>query len=236
MSKFYGIGTGPGDSSLVTIKAVNTIKNLDILFTPEPKEGGESLALSIVKEYIEPKTKIKQRHFPMNFNDQERNEAWKKIAQEIENDVKNGNNVGFITLGDPMLYSTYVYILELLKEKIEIETISGISAFSNIAASQNFPLVMDKEALVVIPCTADEEKIDFTLKNYNSIVLMKVYKNFKEIIQKLKAYDLIKYAILVSNSSQNNEVVYRDLENITKDKISYFSTILINKKQPTALR
>lgn len=231
MSKFYGIGTGPGDSSLVTIKAVNTIKNLDILFTPEPKEGGESLALSIVKEYIEPKTEIKQRHFPMNFNDVERKIAWEKIAQEIEDDVKNGKNVGFITLGDPMLYSTYVYILELLRGKIEIETVPGISAFSNIASSQNFPLVMDREALVVLPCTADEEKIDFTLKNYNSIVLMKVYKNFKEIIQKLKEYDLIKHAILVSNSSQNHEVVYRDLEKISKDQISYFSTILINKEQ-----
>ncbi|QZY57428.1 cobalt-factor II C(20)-methyltransferase [Crassaminicella profunda] len=230
MSKFYGIGTGPGDSSLVTVKAVNTIKQLDILFTPQPKEGGESLALSIVKEYVLPKTEIKQRHFPMNFNDEERINAWKEIANEIEKDVKSGKNVGFITLGDPMLYSTYVYVLELLRGKIEIETIPGISALSNIASSQNFPLVMDREALVVLPCTADEEKIDFTLKNYNSIVLMKVYKNFKEIIEKLKKYDLIKYGILVSNSSQDREVVYHNLENISKDQISYFSTILINKE------
>ncbi|TCO72283.1 cobalt-factor II C(20)-methyltransferase [Marinisporobacter balticus] len=230
MSKFYGIGTGPGDSSLVTIKAVNTIKSLDILFTPEPKMGGESLALSIVKEYIEPKTEIRQRHFPMNFNTNEKNEAWNTIALEIETEVKNGKNVGFVTLGDSMIYSTYVYILELLRGKIEIETIPGISSFSNIASSQNFPLVMDREALVVLPCTASEEKINFTLKNYNSIVLMKVYKNFKEIIQKLKDYDLIKHAILVSNSSRNQEIVYRDLENISKNQISYFSTILINKE------
>ncbi|QXM07358.1 cobalt-factor II C(20)-methyltransferase [Crassaminicella indica] len=230
MSKFYGIGTGPGDSSLVTVKAVNTLKKLDVLFAPQPKEGGESLALSIVKEYILPKTEIKQRHFPMNFNDEERINAWNKIAKSIENEVKSGKNVGFITLGDPMLYSTYVYILELLRGKVEIETIPGISAFSNIASSQNFPLVMDREALVILPCTADEEKIDFTLKNYNSIVLMKVYKNFKEIIKKLKKYDLIKYAILVSNSSQDREIVYHDLENIREDQISYFSTILINKE------
>jgi len=66
MAKFYGIGTGPGDSTLVTIKAVNTIKMLDILYTPEPKKGGDSLALSIVKEYVPDTVEIKQRHFPMN--------------------------------------------------------------------------------------------------------------------------------------------------------------------------
>ncbi|WP_129600423.1 cobalt-factor II C(20)-methyltransferase [Anaerophilus nitritogenes] len=230
MAKFYGIGTGPGDSTLVTIKAVKTIEKLDILVTPEPKQGGDSFALSIVKEYILPHTEIRQRHFPMNFNNEEKNTAWQKIADEIELEVKNGKNVGFITLGDPMLYSTYVYILNLLKQKIEIETIPGISAFSNIASSKNFPLVMDKEALVVLPCTADEEKIDFTLQHYNSIVLMKVYKNFKEIIEKLKKYNLIQYAILVSNSSLDKEVVFTNLENITQDQISYFSTILINKE------
>ncbi|WP_053956454.1 cobalt-factor II C(20)-methyltransferase [Inediibacterium massiliense] len=230
MAKFYGIGTGPGDSTLVTIKAVKTIEKLDLLVTPEPKEGGDSLALSIVKEYILPTTEIRQRHFPMNFNDEEKNKAWQEIADEIEKEVKNGKNVGFITLGDPMLYSTYVYILNLLKENIEIETIPGISAFSNIASSQNFPLVMDREALVVLPCTADEEKIDFTLQHYNSIVLMKVYKNFKEIIEKLKKYNLIQHAILVSNSSLDKEVVFTDLENITQEQISYFSTILINKE------
>ena len=66
MAKFYGIGTGPGDSSLVTVKAVNTFKILDILYTPEPKKGADSLALSIVKEYIPETVEIKQRHFPMS--------------------------------------------------------------------------------------------------------------------------------------------------------------------------
>ena len=66
MAKFYGIGTGPGDSSLVTVKAVNTFKILDILYTPEPRKGADSLALSIVKEYIPETVEIKKRHFPMS--------------------------------------------------------------------------------------------------------------------------------------------------------------------------
>ena len=230
MAKFYGIGTGPGDSTLVTIKAVNTIKMLDILYTPEPKKGGDSLALSIVKEYVPDTVEIKQRHFPMNNDSVEKTASWDAIAAEIKADVKAGKEVGFITLGDPMIYSTYVYIMERLMDEIEVETIPGISSFSNIASNQNFPLVMDTDPLMVIPCTMEEEKIDAALQTYDCFVLMKVYKNFKEIVQKLEKYDLIDSAILVSNSSQEREVVYKDLRDVhLQEKISYFSTILVNR-------
>ena len=230
MAKFYGIGTGPGDSTLVTIKAVNTIKMLDILYTPEPKKGGDSLALSIVKEYVPDTVEIKQRHFPMNNDSVEKMASWDAIAAEIKDDVKAGKEVGFITLGDPMIYSTYVYIMERLMDEIEVETIPGISSFSNIASNQNFPLVMDIDPLMVIPCTMEEEKIDAALQTYDCFVLMKVYKNFKEIVQKLEKYDLIDSAILVSNSSQDREVVYKDLRDVhLQEKISYFSTILVNR-------
>ncbi|MEG2246613.1 MAG: cobalt-factor II C(20)-methyltransferase [Paraclostridium sp.] len=231
MAKFYGIGTGPGDKELVTVKAVNTIKNLDILYTPEAKREGNSLALSIVESYLPEKLKIKQRHFPMNFNDGEKIIAWNKVADEIVEDVKEGKNVGFVTLGDPMIYSTYVYIMERLIDKIDVETIPGISSFSNIASNQNFPLVMDKEPLIIVPCTMDEKKIDYALENYKSIVLMKVYNNFKEIVDKLDKNNLLEYSILVSNSSLDNEVVYNNLREIDlENKISYFSTILVNKE------
>ena len=230
MAKFYGIGTGPGDSTLVTIKAVNIIKMLDILYTPEPKKGGDSLALSIVKEYVPDTVEIKQRHFPMNNDSVEKMASWDAIAAEIKDDVKAGKEVGFITLGDPMIYSTYVYIMERLMDEIEVETIPGISSFSNIASNQNFPLVMDTDPLMVIPCTMEEEKIDAALQTYDCFVLMKVYKNFKEIVQKLEKYDLIDSAILVSNSSQDREVVYKDLRDVhLQEKISYFSTILVNR-------
>ena len=133
MAKFYGIGTGPGDSSLVTVKAINTLKNIDILYTPEAKKGGDSLALSIVKEYVPDKVEIKSRHFPMSNHGTDKIEAWEDISKEIVSDVKSGKDVGFITLGDPMIYSTYVYVMERIMEDIEVETIPGISSFSNIA-------------------------------------------------------------------------------------------------------
>ncbi|MPM39711.1 Cobalt-precorrin-2 C(20)-methyltransferase [bioreactor metagenome] len=232
MAKFYGIGTGPGDSSLVTVKAVNTLKNLDILYTPESKKGGESLALSIVDEYLPESLEIKSRHFPMSFNGTEKIQVWNSVSGEIVEDVKKGKNVGFVTLGDPMIYSTYVYVMERLMEEIEVETIPGISSFSNIASKQNFPLVMDTDPLIVIPCTMEEDKIDEALEKYDCLVLMKIYKKINMIIDKLKKHDLIDHAILVSNSSQDKEVVFTNLRDEHIDeKISYFSTILVNKNR-----
>lgn len=230
MAKFYGIGTGPGDSSLVTVKAINTLKNIDILYTPEAKKGGDSLALSIVKKYVPDKVEIKSRHFPMSNHGTDKIEAWEDISKEIVSDVKSGKDVGFITLGDPMIYSTYVYVMERIMEDIEVETIPGISSFSNIASNQNFPLVMDTDPLVVIPCTMEEDKIDEALEKYDCIVLMKIYKKINLILDKLKKHNLIDYAILVSNSSQEREVVFTNLrEEEIDEKISYFSTILVNK-------
>ena len=186
MAKFYGIGTGPGDSSLLTVKAVDTLKNIDVLYTPEAKKGGDSLALSIVKKYLPEDLEIKSRHFPMSNDSFEKIQVWNDVSSEIVSDVKDGKDVGFITLGDPMIYSTYVYVMERLMEDIEVETIPGISSFSNIASNQNYPLVMDTDPLIVIPCTMEEEKIDAALQTYDCLVLMKVYKNFKEIVQKLE--------------------------------------------------
>lgn len=229
MAKFYGIGVGPGDSKLVTVQAVETLKNIDVLVTPQAKKGGKSVAHGIVAEYLPESLEVKERHFPMNFNEEELVEAWDAIAQEVIEDVQAGKNVGFVTLGDPMVYSTYIYILKRVIGKIDVKTIPGVTSFLNIASDLNFPLVEGEEPLIVVPCTMEEEKINDILKNNSCIVLMKVYKNFQNIVKMIKDNNLQDNAILVSNSSKDSEQVYRNLEGLTQEQISYFSTILINK-------
>ena len=88
---------------------------------------------SIVKKYLPEDLEIKSRHFPMSNDSVEKVQVWNNVSSEIVSDVKSGKDVGFVTLGDPMIYSTYVYVMERLMEDIEVETIPGISSFSNIA-------------------------------------------------------------------------------------------------------
>lgn len=229
MSKFYGIGAGPGDSGLVTVKAVKILEKLDILYTPQAKKGGRSFAHEIVCEYLPSDLEVKERHFPMSFNQDELNEAWDSIAREIEEDVKAGKNVGFVTLGDPMVYSTYIYLLKRLTH-IETETIPGITSFLNIASTQNVPLVEGENPLVILPCTMELSELKEQIAKNNSLVLMKVYKNFKEVVAIIKDLGIEKHAILVSESGTKNEKVYKNILEIeSQEEISYFSTILINK-------
>lgn len=228
---FYGIGVGVGSSDAVTKYGIDVLQKLDVLYVPTAKSADSfSVAHEIVRGYLKESTLIKDRHFPMNYDTKELQNAWNNIASEIESDVLKGKNVGFVTIGDPMVYSTYIYLLRILKDKVKVVTIPGITSFLDIASKNNFPLVEGEDALVVVPATMDLDKIKQYVKNENSIVLMKVYKNFDDIINLLLEEKLEKHSIVVSNSSKNEEKVYSDIKSIKKEEVSYFTTILINKK------
>ena len=141
--KLYAIGTGPGASDLLTIRAVRILESLDILYAPAGRRGGDSLAYSIVKAYVGAQVCVKQRHFPMSNNSEEKTQAWNRIANEIEQDVNDGRNVGFISLGDAMLFSTWVFLLQRLENRIAVDVVPGISSFSAIAAKTLFPMAME---------------------------------------------------------------------------------------------
>ncbi|MDE5167255.1 cobalt-factor II C(20)-methyltransferase [Paenibacillus larvae] len=232
MAKFYGIGTGPGNSELLTMKAVHTLEKLDVLYTPEPKKGGTSLALKIVSPYLPEKLTVKQRHFPMSYNKEEKEQAWERIAAEIKEDVLSEKNAGFITLGDPMIYSTYSYLLELLQTEVETETIAGISSFSYIASRIGWPIVMDEESLAVIPVTSGEAAVNQVLTHFHTIILMKAASNMPLVLRLLDKHQLLEKAVLVSNASMVSEKITYGLEHLHDDeKLSYFSTIIVKKER-----
>lgn len=228
---FYGIGVGVGNSLTVTKKAIEVLNELDILYVPTAKKTERfSTAHSIVKSYINEKTIIKSRYFPMNYNSEELQKAWNEIASEIVEDVAKDQKVGFITIGDPMIYSTYIYLLKLLKDKVKVKTIPGIASFLDIASNNNFPLVEGDDPLVILPATMGTEKLRTYIKNEKSIVLMKVYNNFEEVLKMLIEENLEKHSIIVSNSSKGEEIIHENIKDVKKDTISYFTTILINKR------
>lgn len=228
---FYGIGVGVGNSDTVTKRAIDILKTLDVLYVPAAKKNDSfSVAQEIVNVYLNESTVIKDRHFPMNYDTEELQDSWNNIANEIELDVIEGKKVGFVTIGDPMVYSTYIYLLRILKNKIKIVTIPGITSFLDIAANNNFPLVEGDDPLIVLPATMSYERLKNYIKNENSIVLMKVYKNYDDVINILLDENLERCSIVVSNSSKDEEIVYKNIKDMKKEDVSYFTTILINKR------
>ncbi|WP_303974074.1 cobalt-factor II C(20)-methyltransferase [Streptococcus merionis] len=230
MAKFYGIGIGPGDSELVTVKASRLLGDLDIVYTPEAKKRSKSLALSIAEPYLSEQLEIKQRHFPMIASLDEKKKQWEAIAAEVVEDVQAGKNVGFITLGDPMVYSTYSYLLDILKEDIETQTIPGITSFTSMASELGQPLTMDEESLAVVPATADVEKMDAALQLHDTVVLMKVANHLDVVLPLLAKHQLLEQTFLVSHSSSEKQIMMKGVDKLTPDsKLSYFTTMIVKK-------
>ncbi|SHE59909.1 cobalt-factor II C(20)-methyltransferase [Vibrio gazogenes] len=229
--KLFAMGTGPGASDLITVRAARILGHLDVLYAPAGRQQGDSLALSIVREYLGEHVVIQARHFPMTNDAAAKHQAWDRIAAEIAQDVTAGKQVGFITLGDSMLFSTWVFLLERLAPQLDIEVVPGITSFAAIAAGGQFPLCMEQQSMAVMSCTADEAVLRRALTEHECVVLMKVYGRFEKIRTLLDEQGLLSCAILMANASMDNEIYYPDLSTIRSDTpLPYFSTILVNRR------
>lgn len=228
---FYGIGVGPGDPELLTVKAINIMKEVDIIIAPKTEKKDGSVALSIARPYLKKDIKIVYQVFPMVVKFEESTEAWEANKNEILALLKAGKKIAFLTLGDPMFYSTYIYVYRLLEhEGFPIETIPGIPAFCAIGSKLGYPLVEGNDILSVIPATADPEKIKKVMAVTDNVVLMKVYKNFSSIVDTLVENEMIDNAVMLSRCGLPDEVRINDLVGEKNKKVNYLSTILARRK------
>ena len=228
--KLFGIGVGPGDPELLTVKAINAIKQLDVIIAPKTEKKDGSVALNIASQYIKPETEIVFQVFFFSVGFAVDDIAWQSNKQEILELLQAGKNVGFLTLGDPMLYSTYIYVFRLLQhEAVEIETIPGIPAFCAIGSATNTPIVEGDSILSIIPANMPEDRVRSALKTCDNAVLMKVYKNSDAVIDMLAEEGLAKQAVLASRCGLDDEVIIRDISGEKGRKLNYLSTILTRR-------
>lgn len=230
--KLYGIGVGPGDPELMTVKAARIVGEADIIITPKTEKKDGSVALNIAKPYIQEHTEIVPVVFPMVLNDDTQQEGWEEARNIIIGYLEAGKNVVFLTLGDPMFYSTYMYVYRLVEGTgYDIETIPGVTAFCAIGSHLGYPIVEKEEVLAIVPATAPKEKIDKVLAVADDAVIMKVYRNFKEVQDTLKKHDMADDAVMISRVGLDGEEVYRGLIDMPSDtKLNYLSTILAKRK------
>lgn len=226
---FYGIGVGPGDPDFLTVKAVKAIQASDVVIAPRTEKKGDSTALSIARPHINEETEILELVFPMVYHEDVLNDAWKENKEIILNLLNQGKTVSFLTLGDPMFYSTYIYVYRLLENcGHNIITIPGITAFCAIGSRLGFSLAEGDEVLSIIPATVDEQEIDRVIATADNVVLMKVSKNFPLIVEKLKNAGMLDNAVMISKCGLEGEEIVYDLAS-AGDKVNYLSTILARK-------
>lgn len=231
---FHGIGLGPGDPELLTLKAIHVIRGADRIFVPKSDTKEESMALEIVKDYVEEK-KIIEQIYPMTKDKSLLNTAWRKAAEEVCTEIRNGYDVAYLTLGDPMTFSTYIYLLRYLLTMLPehaIHTVPGITSYNAAACMANYPLLTGDERMAVIPMPKDITELRPILETFDTVVLMKVAKKLDEVIQLLEEINLTEHALFASYIGQKNAYLTYDLVSLKGSGRGYMSVLIVKRKMP----
>lgn len=226
VGKLYGLGVGPGDPELLTLKALRRIKESEIIAVPGKKKE-ESVAYKIARQaypQIEDK-EVLPIDFPMTKDSQRLEESHQLGASQIAEKLREGKSVAFLTLGDPTVYATYLYVhKKILAMGFEAEIVSGITSFCAVAARLNMGLVEKAEPLHVIPASY---QIEEALKLPGTKVLMKAGKKIGQVREELLRRG--ETVVMIENCGMEGEQIYRSAQEIPDDA-GYYSLIIAKEK------
>lgn len=229
----YGIGIGPGDPDLITVKGSMILARCREVFVPKARIASESTALAIGKKYLHPEATVRELVFPMMTDRERLRAAWLSSAGEVANVLATGADACFLTLGDAMFYSTNIYLVRALREicpQVKIVTIPGVTAMSAAAALTEFPVGTAKLPVTIIPATDDSEELREMLARKGTKVLMKIGKRCDRVLDLLEEMGLLKHSVFVSRAGMDDERIETDLRVLRDgctDTTGYLSIILV---------
>lgn len=228
--KLYAVGIGPGDPELMTLKAIRIIESADVLCAPKGRKAGESMALGIVEQAVDlAGKKVMEVHFPMTKSSQR--EALKPAVEAVLRVLREGKDITFVTLGDPMLYSTFFHLYDALLEldgDVDIEIVPGVSSINASGARAKRSLALSGEKLAVLPAAYVDDLGD-VLEEFDAVVLMKVHSVFDKVRGILADKGMLERAVYVSRAGMPDETV-KLLGDVLPEDLNYFSTIIVRKK------
>lgn len=221
----FGVGVGPGDPEMLTLKAVRTIRENEIIAVPGAAKE-ETVAYQIVKPVIDDldcKT-VLEIPIVMTKDRAQLDAQYDAAAMRIQSCLDQGKNVVFLTLGDPTVYATYMYVHQRVQAAgYPTEIISGIPSFCAVAARLNMSLVERSEMLHVIPSSY---QIADSLKLPGTKVLMKAASKMKEV--KAQLLEMNSQVVMIENCGMENEKIYRSAEEIDENA-GYYSLIIVKE-------
>lgn len=219
----YGVGVGPGDPELLTLKAARILREADVVAVPD-KGSGERTALNIVKDMVEGKPLL-YCSTPMVRDKARLDGCYEEIAGRVCALLAEGKTVAFITLGDPTVYSTYIYVHKKVAAKgFRAELVPGVPSFCAVAARLGVSLCEGAERLLVVP--ASYEGVDECLEFPANRIFMKAGRSLPALRDKLAARGLLAGASMVANCGMEGERVCPDWKDWEEDG-GYFSVVLV---------
>jgi precorrin-2/cobalt-factor-2 C20-methyltransferase len=229
----YAVGVGPGDPELLTRKAERVLRKADVVLAPVSCPSEASVALQTVREFLdEGRQEIIIHQFPMTSDRSRLIPAWQEAAALIAGRALAGKDVAFITIGDPLLYSTFIYLLRILREsypQIAIEIVPGISSINTAAAVSCVPLAEADERIAIIPATAGMEKVIEALAAYDTVVLLKVKPLFGDILETLGRMGRERSTLFVERVGSDRQKVLTDFAEIARQTPDYLSLMIVRR-------
>ncbi|MGI9860316.1 precorrin-2 C(20)-methyltransferase [Moorella naiadis] len=226
----YGLGVGPGDPSLLTLKARAILEEVPVVAVPVSQRGEESLALQVVRQFLRPEQQILNLFMPMSRDQAYLEQSWDAAAAELREHLAGGRDIAFLTLGDSSLYSTYSYLVQRLQRiepGLKIITVPGVTSFAAAAAGLNLPLATGDEPLAIIPALRDPATLKEYLSLFPNLVLMKVARHYDAIVEVLQEAGVAEKSVLASRCGQPGESFNRDLAAGKGQKQDYLSLIIV---------
>lgn len=229
---FYGIGVGPGDPGLITLKAREILGQVPRILAAYSTKNDYSLAEKVVKSHF-PEASVERMDFPMSRDQDALLSAWENNARRVLEILDSNQDAAFVTLGDPLIYSTFSYLLRTVKRlrpTASIVTIPGITSFQASAALCNTPLVEAEETLHVISAAKGSSILRRVIDNSDNVVMLKTYRHFDDICDALEELDLLECTASISRCGLEGEVVQEDVRSAKGKKVPYLSLMIVKKK------
>jgi precorrin-2/cobalt-factor-2 C20-methyltransferase len=227
--RVFGLGLGPGDPELVTLKALRLLRAASVIAYPAPK-GGDSFARSIVAEWLTPAQREIAIPFPMRPGPPPA-ELYDDAAATIAAALDAGDDVAFLCQGDPFFYGSFAPIFTRLAPRYPVTIVPGVSSLVACAAAATMPLVQRDETVTVIPATLDESDLARRLAAADSAAIIKLGRHAAKVREVLATLGCLDKAVYVERASQKRERVAMFTE-IDTETVPYFAMILVRRDHP----
>ena len=232
----YGVGVGPGAPDLMTLRAVNVLKSVDVIAIPRSNEYASGVAWGIAKPIIG-EVEGQERlflTFPMTKEPKTLRPAWTFAFSEIKRRLDSGKSVAFITEGDPLVYGSFIYLLAEAKghwSDVELKIVPAVSSITAVPMAIQTPLAEGQERIAIVPATYGVEDLKQIVLTFDTVLLMKVKSIMPQIIEVIQSLDLMDNAFYVSKATTSEEYILRDLHQVNTERCEYFSMVVISRRQ-----
>ena len=225
--QLYGLGLGPGDPELVTLKALRLMRAAPVVAYPAPT-GGASFARSIAAEWIAPGQREIAIDFPMRPGPPPA-AIYDSAAATIAAELDAGRDVAFLCQGDPFFYGTFAAIFTRLAPRYRVTVVPGVSSLTACAAAAATPLVQRDETVTVIPATLAESELARRLAAAETAAIIKLGRHVAKVCRVLAALGRLDDAVYVERATQPSQRVVR-LAEVDPDTVPYFAMALVRPK------